>query len=121
MKIFVAHSSKFQYETKLYAPLRASELAKTNEFIFPHAHGAIWNTKHDVSHAGVVVAEVSLPSTGVGMELGWADSANVPIILIHEQGISEPPFTKYVTSTVIEYSSGDDLVAKLQRALKQVV
>ena len=121
MKIFVAHSSKFDYDDKLYIPLRESKLAETNTFIFPHGRGAIWNTKNDIQKADVVVAEVSLPSTGVGIELGWADGANVPIILIHERGIPEPPFTKFVTSTVIEYGGGDDLIAKLQVALTQVV
>ncbi len=87
MKIFVSHSSNYDFEKELYAPLRESDLNNKQEIILPHEDGQDIITKDIIKDCSLVVAEVSCPSTGQGIELGWADMFNVPIVCMHKEGI----------------------------------
>ncbi len=42
--------------------------------------------KAAVRAANIVIAYVGLNSLGVGIELGWADEWNIPLILLYEEG-----------------------------------
>lgn len=118
MKIFVAHASSFDFEEKLYEPLRASALNTEHEITLPEERDATWNTKDVIESSDVFVAEVSLPSTGAGIEIGWANAAGVPIIAIHEKGSTPSTVISYVAQSEFEYEGADDLISKLDAALK---
>jgi nucleoside 2-deoxyribosyltransferase len=122
MKIFIAHASSFPYEEKLYAPIRASELARTHEFILPEEqkYNGTWNTKDAIKSCDVMIADVSAPSTGAGIELGWADAAGTPIIAIYEKGSTPSTVIRYLTQTVIEYENQVDLLIKIEEALSKI-
>lgn len=122
MKIFLAHASAFPFEEKLYAPLRASALSREHTFLFPEEqkYGGIWNTKEEIAKSDVLVVDVSVPSTGAGIEMGWAETFNVPIIAIHEKGSTPSATVSYVTTTVIVYDDSDDLISKLTPALDAI-
>ena len=75
-------------------------------------------TQDLIKNADAMIAEVSLPSTGQGIEIGWASIFKVPIICIHEKGSRYSPALMYVTETFIEYESAEDMIIKLSSALQ---
>lgn len=117
MKIFVAHASSFDFRKKLYEPIRASALNSEHEFILPEEPGDIWNTKEVIESCGAFVAEVSVPSTGAGIEIGWANAAGVPIIAVHEKGSAPSAVIPYVSKMTFEYDSSAGLIEKIGNAL----
>jgi hypothetical protein len=122
MKIFVAHASAFDFEGKLYTPLRASELSKAHEFVLPEEekYKGTWNTKEVIQSCGLLIADASVASTGAGIEMGWANASGIPIIVAHEKGSTPSTVVKYLTDTVIEYENPADLIEKLTAALAQI-
>lgn len=71
MKIFVAHSSMFDFINKLYIPLWGSRLNTLHDIFLPQENGHEEVTKELIKSCDLVIAEVSMPSTGAGIELGW--------------------------------------------------
>ncbi len=118
MIIHVTHSNDFDFKKELYSPLRNSELNKEHEIFLPHETDKFINTKDLIRNADVVVAEVSFPSTGQGIELGWASDANVPIICIYKEGNKTPGSLKAVSSTFLQYKDSDEMIKKISEALK---
>ncbi len=114
MKIYISHSSKYDYTSKIYNPIKNSNLIQSNIFFLPHeAENKIRNTKEIISNYDLVIAEVSLPTTGQGIELGWADYAKTPILCIYEKGTQISSALKFITNQFIEYESTEDMVKKL--------
>jgi hypothetical protein len=113
MKIFISHSTRFNFQDELYKPLKESEFAKKHELIFPHDEGGETNTKDVIRDCDLVVAEVSIPSLGQGIELGWANGSYVTIICFYKSGSKVSDSLKYITDTIFEYSSMDVMIAKI--------
>ena len=67
-----------------------------------------------------MLAEVSHPSVGVGIELGWADASNVPIILLRQKGARISSALTAVSTKGIAYSDSQDLIAQLTDHLAQI-
>ncbi len=128
MKIFISHSTKFNYKEELYKPLRSSGLNKKHELIFPHAAVSEPRqgreddkevaTKDIIRECDLVVGEVSFPSTSEGIELGWANSAYVTIICFHKPGTEVSTSLKYITDNVYEYDSIDEMITKITEAVE---
>lgn len=116
MKIYVVHSTAFDYKKELYDPLRKfTEF----EFVFPHANdNEIKDSKKLMSGCEVVLAEVSHPSTGGGIELGRAECLNIPIIAIHKKGSEISSAIKFVTNTVVEYDDLEKDFSKIMDSIK---
>ena len=120
MKIFVAYSSNFDFKTKLYAPLRGSVLNEEHEILLPQEGEIEEITREMINHCDAVVAEVSAPSLGAGIEIGWADAAGVPVIAIYEKD-SNPSFSiDNAVSDRFEYENTTDMIDKLTEALKKL-
>ena len=115
MKIFVSHSTKYDFENELYAPLRQSDLNKTNEIILPHENGQDVLTKDIIKDCNLVVAEVSYPSTGQGIELGWADVFKIPIVCIYKEGSEPSRSLRKITNDFIVYKDSNDMILKLSK------
>ena len=114
MKIYISHSMHFDYVNELYMPLKSSSLSHNHELIIPHENNiAIENTKDLIKSSDYVVAEVSYPSTGVGIELGWADDLKTPIICVYKEGVEISRSLTFITNRVFSYKSPDDMVEKL--------
>lgn len=120
MKIYIAHSSGFDYKNELYAPLRESELNENHEIFLPHETDEFINTHEIIQNANLVVAEVSYPSTGEGIELGWAQDANVKIICIYKRGHKVSSSLREVSDTFVEYEDSKDMIRKLTSTLGTV-
>ncbi|MDO8497262.1 MAG: hypothetical protein Q7S61_01835 [bacterium] len=121
MKIYVTHASSFDYQNELYTPLRESGLNKIHNFTLPHEH---WKKPFDsqkyIKESDLVFAEVSCPSTGEGIELGWANSYNIPIVCIFKKGTTPSSSLKIISDTFIEYEKKEDMIKKLHTYLTSI-
>lgn len=114
MKIYVSHSTDFDFEKELYTPLRESGLPV--EFIFPHEKS---NEPYDAKlllerhGCDFVLAEVSHPSTGQGIELGWADAYKTEVVCFYKKGVKPSDSLFTITQKILEYSNEKDLVNKI--------
>jgi hypothetical protein len=120
MKIYIAHSNKFDFENKLYLPLRSSTLNTEHAFFLPHEDGKAENTKELMKDFDLLIAEVSEPSTGEGIEIGRADMLNIPIVCIYEQGSKVSNSLRYVSNEFIEYADPKDMLGKLTDFLNRL-
>jgi hypothetical protein len=119
MKIYIAHSRNFDFQKELYNPIRNSPISKEHTFIFPHEEsGEPFNSK-ELFQKGcdLIIAEVSHPSTSIGIELGWADMLNVPIVCIYKKGSEISSSLKTVAKIFLEYSDMEGLINKVREAV----
>ena len=115
MNIIVTHASSFDYKTELYAPLERAVEGTGHELIFPHVwHEQRKSTKEFLKDTGLVIGEVSSPSTGQGIEFGWADMLNVPILFLRKKGAKSSSALKYLHGEYIDYADSDDLAEKVR-------
>jgi len=120
MNVYVSHSSGYDYQNELYKPIKESGLSVTHNFFLPHEPENIdVDAKDELKYTDVLVAEVSLPSTGQGIELGQANVAGVPIICFYKTGAKPSSSLRFVTDKIIEYGDVHDLLRKLQAELDQ--
>ena len=91
---------------------------QSNIFFLPHEDKAL-NTKEIISNSDLVIAEVSLPATGQGIELGWADYAKIPILCIYEKGTKISSSLKFITNNFIEYEDTNDMINKIRNFITE--
>jgi hypothetical protein len=121
MKIYVGHATSFDFQNQLYLPLKASELAKEHTFTFPHDQSLTpWPTKNIISTCDLFIAEVSRPSIGLGIELGWANVHNRSILCIYPKGSKPSESSKIVTNDFVEYDSSNDLLKQVSEYITKL-
>jgi hypothetical protein len=121
MKIYLAHSTHFDFKDKLYGPLRGSTLNTEHELLFPHETDAPPEITRDmIQGCDALIADVSAPSLGVGIEMGWADAFHVPVIAMSEKGSKVSFSIDNVTTQRFEYDGPDDMIAKVESALTSI-
>lgn len=118
MNIFVTHSSAYDYEHELYLPLRNSILNHKYSFFLPK-EGRFDEviTIDYIKNSEVVLAEVSYPSTGQGIELGWANTLQVPIICIYKKETKYSAALSKLTNRFYFYADSRDMIKKIEIAL----
>ena len=85
MNIYIAHSREFDYVKELYIPIRNDENLNENTIILPHEKNDFSsNTRDFYKNIDLLIAECSYPSTGLGIELGWASDDNIPTYCIYK-------------------------------------
>lgn len=121
MKIYIAHSQSFDYKKELYKTLEESILSNDHELIFPHKESdTLFNSKSFFqTNCDLIVAEVSYPSIGLGIESGWADLYKIQIICIYKKGKVFSNSLRAVSDTFIEYSDSGDLIFFLNQIIKK--
>lgn len=118
MKIYVSHLRRGKYEEELYKPLLSSKLAEKHSFIFPHNKSQKpFNTKDLFKNnlCDLVLAEISYPATGQGIELGWANLLNIPIYCIYKKGQDVSGSALSISKKSFEYIDVKDMIEKLQK------
>jgi nucleoside 2-deoxyribosyltransferase len=117
--IYVAHYTKYDFEKELYEPLKKI----TNyEFIFPHDKSIVpESSKNKIKKCDAILAEVSYPSTGTGIEIGWADSFKKPIIFISKKGIVVSKSLNILSNNFFEYKDLNKEYIKLKKYLDKVI
>lgn len=119
MKIYVGHSGKkSSYKKELYEPLRNSSLSKQHNLTFPYEfEEKPFNSKEFLRSCDLMIAEVSHPSTGLGMELGWASIYGVPIVCVYKRGSKLSRSLKVLTDKFVEYSGSEELISGVKNIL----
>lgn len=119
MRIYVAHSTSFNYQNDLYEPLERI-LGSAHDLIFPHVKSLSQFDSKELfksKHCDVVIAEVTLPSIGLGIELGWANMFEIPIICLHKDDSSNSPSLQMISSRYIPYKDILDIQVELTAML----
>ena len=120
VRIYVGHSSGFDFEEELYQPLKESTLMENHELAFPHNSERLFDSKRFLrEEADLMVAEVSYASTGLGIELAWADMMEVPIICVYRKDSTPSSSLEAIDVGIVEYSSQENLVEKLKEKLEK--
>jgi hypothetical protein len=120
-KIYFGHSREFDFINELYQPIRNSHLNDKYEIIFPHENrDEPFNSKDQMFACDLMIAEVSYPATGLGVELGWADIYDVPIICVYKKGFHPPRSTQVITDKFLEYSDSKELVSGLEEMISKI-
>ncbi len=117
MKIYVAHSKDIDYMNSLYMPLRKSPLNTTHQIILPHEKIENTFSRDIIKDCDLLIAEVSKPSTSLGIEIGWANAFSIPIIAIYESDSKKPWWMPLLCKASFEYSDPADLMQKLQSTI----
>ncbi len=117
MKIYCAHSRSFNFMEDFYLPLKKT-LGSKHELILPHEpNKKELHSKKIIEGCDLIIAEVSYPSTGMGIELGWAEASKVPIIAVYKKGKVVSPSIPLITKQCIEYSSQQELTRELEKII----
>ena len=118
MNIYVAHSNKFNYIKKLYEPIKNAKSLSMHNFFFPHDEvNKLVSTKEIIQDSDLIIADVSCPSIGLGIELGWADYLKIPILCISEKRLEYSSSLKFITNNFLEYDNPRNLIEKLEKYL----
>ncbi|MBI2663030.1 hypothetical protein HYX15_00680 [Candidatus Woesearchaeota archaeon] len=120
--IYIIHSRDFDFKNELYSTIRKSQLNKQYNFVLPHEKSDKLFDSKELFKSGcdIVIVESSYPKIGVGIEVGWADAYNIPIIAIYKKGFKISSSIKFISEAVIEYNSSDDMVSKLRKVLERI-
>lgn len=114
LQIYLGHSTGYDYQSRLYLPIKNSELWHMHQFILPHdAQTEPIHSKKSIAHCNMMLAEVSYPSTGLGIELGWANELERPILCMYQEGHEPSKSLQLVCKHFICYSDEKSLVQRL--------
>jgi hypothetical protein len=121
MKIYFAHSKRFDYESEYYKPIEESLLLKQHELIFPHKPARdSYYSRDFYRDLDLVIAEVSYPGTGLGIEIGWVYDDNTPIYCFHRKGADFSSSLRSATDNIIEYDSIEEMVSKIESIVNEL-
>ncbi len=121
--IYIGHSrGPFDYLNELYRPIRESLLGNDFEIVFPHEEGVPDFSSKKLFQKGcdLFIAEVSFPSTGLGIEIGIANMLGVPIACIHKSDAGVSSSLRRITNQFIAYKTPEDLLRELAKLTDQL-
>lgn len=120
MKIYIGHSRDINYANELYKPIKEFGDNSNNTFLLPHEKDANSSNGRDFYNGlDLFIAEVSMPSTGLGIELGWVYDNNIPIVCIYKKGAKVSGAIKSVTNSFFEYETSEDLKVVLESIINE--
>ncbi len=120
MKIYIAHSRAYDYQAELYDPIRGDSNLPNSEIILPHEPGRnSENNRKFYQELDLVIAEVSYPATGLGIELGWAFDSRVPIICLYKEGVKVSGSLQAVSNQFYRYGSQEELLQNIEKIIKK--
>lgn len=121
MNIYIGHSTGTEYQESLYRPLKDSSIDERHELVLPHDSDEFFNSRKFLGNeCDLFVAEVSEASTGLGIELGWADSYGVNLICIHQENSDPSSALKAVADELHSYSSADEMLEVINKKIEVV-
>lgn len=121
MKIYISHSKQLDYVKNLYKPIREDKELQKYEIILPHEiTSESANTREFYKSLSVVIAEVSYPATGMGIELGWAYDDEIPLYCLYQRGHKISGSLKVICNHFIEYTSQAELLSLVKKIIEEV-
>lgn len=118
---FISHPSSGPKHTPTFFKALEQFLAEEPvvTIVFPHeAREEIDATKKDIESADLIIAEVSIASTGSGIELGWASAVGKPIVAFHYTAETPSPALQFVTKSFHPYITEEHILAVLRELAK---
>lgn len=121
MDIYVGHSSSIDFKEQLYRPLRNSSLEDEHNLVLPHEDSdEQFDSKEFLKNeCDVFVAEVSEASTGLGIELGWADLYEVPVICIYREKAEISGSLSVLNAEMIEYKDREEMINAITEVIEE--
>ncbi len=116
--IYVSHSRYFDFRNELYKPLL--EIFDANQIILPHQLTSnIYPIKEMLINKQIeyILAEVSYPSTGQGIEFGYADMTSTPVILLAKEDVKLSSSVEEMFTNIIRYKDTADLIDQVKSRL----
>jgi hypothetical protein len=121
ISIYVGNVTEFESQGELYKAIRNSALNEKFRIVLCHDEvSKTIKSKEFLKVCEYMIAEVSHPTTGLGIELGWADLYGVKIICIYKTGSKISSSLKIITNNFIEYSNFEELIEKLEAKLSLI-
>ena len=120
MKIYVGHSTDYDFINKLYKPIKNSKLNNKVEFIFPHLTDEVFNSQEVIEQSDLFIAEVSRPSLGLGIEIGRAEMKNKKILCIYNENSKITSCLKYLDVNVLSYTDEKDMISKIAEYIEKL-
>lgn len=122
MKIYIAHSRNFEFQKELYESIRKSSLNKEHIFVLPYekTDKPFDSKEYLKNECELLIAEVSNPSIGLGIELGWADVYDVPIACIYKTGSKFSRSLNIISKNFAEYSNNNELISVIEKIINQM-
>ncbi len=118
MKIYVAHSSNFDYINKIYNPVKNDSELRKHEIVLPHENENNNNSRDYYNSFDLAICEVSYPSVGLGIEMGFFYDSKVPIYCLYEKGTNYSKSIEVVSNNIIEYDGINDFILKIKEIIK---
>lgn len=120
MKIYLAHSSGYDYTTELYEPIKMAFANDYEIFCSHDNHNDGENSKAIIANSDVIFAEVSQPSTGQEIELGWASFHDKPIICFNKVGSSPSSALRFISPNIFEYATTEEMINRLRSEIQKL-
>ena len=117
MKIYIVHSREFDYVKELYQPIKSEPLFANNEIILPHDNDKYQHDRSFYKDIDLVIAEVSYPSIGLGIELGFLYDDNKPIYCMHKTDKKVSGSINVITNNIYEYSNIEEMLRIIQEII----
>lgn len=112
--IYVAHANSSDFRDVLYPAVETSHFGTNEHVVYPHKHpNKQFHSKDYIKTCSLFLADGSEPSTGMGIELAWADMYHVPILCVHREEKKPSSSISYFTKEFISYKNKEDLRNKL--------
>jgi hypothetical protein len=117
MRIYFGHSSNMDYK-RLYNLIKNYE--SSHDMVLPHEFSKDpFVSKDFMKGIQLFIAEVSLPSTGLGIELAWAKDADIPIFFFYKKGSKISDCLKLISKNFVEYDDDKDFIEKFIDVVNQ--
>jgi hypothetical protein len=120
LRIVVTHSSDLCWKKEFYNLLRMFRSDECEIFL-PQDDGVKEKiTKEMIKNCDFVIAEVSFPSTGQGIELGWADVFSKKIYCFNFARSTPSSALRAVAEEFVPYNGMEDLGKHLSAIIRQM-
>lgn len=120
MNIYVGHAKHLNYREELYPSLKKVGEKTGVTFVLPHdLSDEPFPSKDVLPTCDLMVADVSLPALGLGIEIGWANMMEIPILFIHQSDSEFSRSIQEVSTAILSYKDGDDLQKLLTKEIKE--
>ncbi|MBP9811807.1 hypothetical protein KBC86_00380 [Candidatus Gracilibacteria bacterium] len=112
MIIQLGHARNSDFQNELYIPIKQASFFPEHTFIFPHDEVEL-DSRESLKSIDIFIAEVSIPATGLGIEIGFASAYGKRILCVYKKGSKVSASLKKVTENYVEYDNVDDMVNKV--------
>jgi hypothetical protein len=99
LNIYFVHSTKFDYNNLIYKKILSSSICLAHNLMLPMTkeYQNIY-AKELMAKADIIIAEVSNPSFGLGLELKWLSKVNKPKLFLSLENTIPSKYQKLVPS-----------------------